>query len=194
MMMKRTTSLKVLGITIFILLGSIAATAQDIRYNFLPGTDFMKYKTYKWDRVPNVQYPDQIIDTQITQAIDAQLALKGLSKSSGDTADLVVTYQAAVSQEKQWNSYSTGGGGWGYGRWGGWGGYGGGMSTTTTTSETISIGTLDVDIYDAAAKNQVWKGQATKTLGSGKNPEKVNKNINKAMAKLFKKYPPPVKK
>jgi hypothetical protein len=31
-------------------------------------------------------------------------------------------------------------------------------------------------------------------LGSGKNPEKVNKNINKAMAKLFKKYPPPVKK
>ena len=192
--MKRTMSLKAIGITILILLGAISATAQDIRFNFLPGTDFMKYKTYKWARVPNVQYPDQIIDTQITQAIDAQLSIKGLTKSSGDTADLVVTYQAAVNQEKRWNSYSTGdGGGWGYGRWGGWGGYGG-MSTTTTTSETINIGTVDVDIYDAAARNQVWKGQATKTLGSGKDPEKINKNINKAMAKLFKKYPPPVKK
>jgi len=194
MTMKSTKALKVVGIMILILLGGISATAQDIKYNFMPGTDFTKYKTYRWARVPNVQYPDQIIDNQITQAIDAQLALKGLSKGNGETADLVVTYQAAVSQEKQWNSFSSGdGGGWGYGRWGGWGGYGG-MSTTTTTSETINIGSLDVDIYDAAAKNQIWKGQATKTLGSGKDPAKVNKNINKAMEKLFKKYPPPAKK
>src|SRR5215813_6787054 len=175
------------------LVWSVTASAQTIRYNFMPGTDFTKYKTYKWARVPKAQYPNQILDTQIMQAIDSQLALKGLSKSSGDDADLVVTYQAAVDQEKQWNSFSTGDTGWGYGRWGGWGGYGG-MSTTTTTSETIRIGTLDVDIYDAAAKNQIWKGQATKTLGSGKDPEKVNKNINKAVEKLFKKYPPPAKK
>ncbi len=192
--MKSTTVLKVVGISILLLVGCVSVSAQDIRYNFMPGTDFAKYKTYKWAKVPNVQYPDQIIDTQITQAIDTQLSMKGLSKSSGETADLVVTYQAAVTQEKQWNSYSTGdGGGWGYGRWGGWGGYGG-MSTTTTTSETINIGTVDVDIYDVATRNQVWKGQASKTLGSGKDPAKVNKNINKAMEKLFKKYPPPVKK
>jgi hypothetical protein len=194
MTMKRTTSLKIVGVAVLILLGAISATAQDIKYNFMPGTDFTKYKTYRWARVPNAQYPDQIIDTQITGAIDSQLALKGLSKSNDETADLVVTYQIAVSSEKQWNSFSSGGGGWGYGRWGGWGGYGGGMSTTTTTSETIHVGTLDVDIYDAAAKNQVWKGQASKTLGNGKDPAKVNKNINKAMEKLFKKYPPPVKK
>ena len=173
---------------------SLAVSAQDIKFNYLPGTDFTKYKTYKWARVPNVQYPDQILDTQIVQAIDAQLAKKGLTKSSGDDADLVITYQAAVSEEKRWNSFSTGDNMWGYGRWGGWGGYGGGMSTTTTTSETIHVGSLDVDIYDAAAKNQIWKGQATKTLGSGKDPAKVNKNINKAMEKLFKKYPPPPKK
>jgi Domain of unknown function (DUF4136) len=173
---------------------SVAISAQEIRFNFLPGTNFAKYKTYKWARVPKVQYPDQILDTQIMQAIDAQLATKGLTKSSGDEADLIVTYQAAVNQEKQWNSFSTGDNMWGYGRWGGWGGYGGGMSTTTTTSETIRIGTLAVDIYDAAEKNQIWKGQATKTLGSGKDPAKVTKNINKAMEKLFKKYPPPQKK
>ena len=174
-----------------LLLGCVAASAQEIKYNFLPGTDFTKYKTYRWVRVPNVQYPNQLIDGQIMQAIDTQLALKGLRKTAGEeAADLIVTYQAAVSEEKQWNSFSTGDTMWGYGRWGGWGGYGG-MSTTTTTSETIHIGTLDVDIYDAAAKNQIWKGQASKTLGSGKDPAKVNKNLNKAMEKLFKKYPPP---
>lgn len=192
--MKSTTSLKVAGIAILILLGGISATAQDIKYNFLPGTDFAKYKTYKWARVPKADYPNQILDGQIMQAIDAQLMTKGLAKATGEDADLVVVYQAAVNQEKQWNSYSTDMGGWGYGRWGGWGGYGGGSSTTTTTSETINIGTLAVDIYDVSAKNQIWKGEATKTLGSGKDPEKVNKNLNKAMAKLFKKYPPPIKK
>jgi hypothetical protein len=181
-----------------ILLGCVSASAQDIRYNALPGTDFSKYRTYKWVRIPKVEYPNQILDGQIMQAIDAQLALKGLTKNE-DNPDIYVCYQAAVNQEKQWNSYSSdmGGGGWGYGRWGGWGGwggYGGGMSTTTTTSETINIGTLNVDLYDVAAKNQVWRGAASKTLGSGKDPEKVNKNLDKAMAKLFKKYPPPVKK
>jgi hypothetical protein len=170
-----------------------AVSAQDIRYNSLPGTDFSKYKTYKWVRVPNAQYPNQILDKQIMQAIDSQLATKGLSPTEGDNPDLYVTYQAAVNQEKQWNSYSTGGDMWGYGRWGGWGGYGGMGGTTTTTSSTINIGTLNVDLYDVAKKEQVWRGAASKTLGSGKDPHKVEKNLNKAMAKLFKKYPPPAK-
>jgi len=179
-----------------LLLWSVSASAQDVKYNFLPGTDFAKYKTYKWVRIPKVEYPNSILDAQIMQAIDSQLALKGLTKTEGEKPDLYVIYQAAVNQEKQWNSYSSdmGGGGWGYGRWGGWGGYGGGMSTTTTTSTTINIGTLNVDFYDVATKNQVWRGAATKTLGSGKDPNKVNKNLNKAMAKLFKNYPPKVKK
>src|SRR3954470_17260943 len=152
-----------------------SAAAQDIKFNFLPGTDFSKYKTYSWARIPNAQYPNQLIDNQIMQSIEGQLIQKGLSKSSGESADLIVIYQAAVNEEKQWNSYSSGGDMWGWGRWGGWGGYGGGMSTTTTTSETIHVGTLSVDIYDAAAKNQIWRGQATKTLGSGKDPAKVQK-------------------
>jgi hypothetical protein len=190
MMKKMTSSLKIAMAGFLLLFLQAAAPAQDIRYNALPGTDFSKFKTYKWVRVPDAQYPNQILDQQIMQAIDAQLALKGLSKTE-DNPDLYVTYQAAVSQEKQWNSYSTGGDMWGYGRWGGWGGYGGGMQTSTTTSSTINIGTLNVDMYDVARKNQVWRGAATKTLGSGKDPKKVEKNLNKAMAKLFKKYPPP---
>lgn len=196
--MKFKRSLILMAVSV-LLLWCASASAQDVKYNFLPGTDFAKYKSYKWVRVPKAEYPNQILDAQIIQAIDAQLALKGLTKTEDDGVDLVVCYQAAVNQEKQWNSYSTdmGGGGWGYGRWGGWGGYGGyggGMSTTTTTSSTINIGTINVDLYDVVAKNQIWRGAASKTLGSGKDPAKVNKNLNKAMAKMFKNYPPPKKK
>lgn len=180
----RTTTLLV-GLLLAL---AAAASAQDIRYNYVEGTDFSKYKTYKWVRVPNAQYPNSILDGQIMQAIDAQLATKGLTKSE-DNPDLYVIYQVAVDQEKQWNSYSTGGDMWGWGGWGGWGG----MSNTTTTTKTINIGTLNCDIYEVASKKQIWRGAASKTLGSGKDPQKVQKNLNKAMAKLFKKYPPPVK-
>src|SRR5258705_5457191 len=179
----RSFQVGVAGLALLLWCGS--AAAQDIRFNFLPGTDFAKYKTYKWARVPKVQYPDQILDTQIMQAIDAQLATKGLTKSSGDEADLVVTYQAAVNQEKQWNSFSTGDNMWGYGRWGGWGGYGGGMFNTTTPRGTNNIGNFGVGNYQAAAQKQKLKGEAAKNLCSGKNPVKVTKNINKAMSRLI---------
>src|SRR5436190_23578139 len=99
-----------------LVLSCVCASAQDIKYNFLGGTDFTKYKTYKWVQVPNAQYPNQILDDQIKRAIEGQLSLKGLTKTE-DNPDLYVTYQVAVNQEKQWNSYSTGGDHWG---WGGW--------------------------------------------------------------------------
>lgn len=179
----------IFGVGCLMLLWVTSAAAQDIRYNYVRGTDFSKYKTYKWVNIPNAQYPNQILDGQIRQAIEAQMALKGLSKTE-DNPDLYIAYQVAVNQEKEWNSYSTGGDPWGWGRWGGWGG----METTRTTTSTINIGTLNLDFYDVGSKQQIWRGEASKTLGSGKDPQKVQKNLNKAMAKLFKKYPPPPEK
>ena len=82
---------------------SMSASAQDIRYNFLQGTDFSKYKTYKWVQVPGVQYPNGIVDDQIKRAIDTQLSQKGLTKSE-ENPDLYVTYQVAINQEKEWNA------------------------------------------------------------------------------------------
>lgn len=166
------------------------AHAQDVSYNAMPNTDFTKFKTYKWVDIKDAQKLDQITDQQIRQSFDAELKKKGLTKTDDDNADLYIAYQPAVQSEKQWYSYNTGGMGWGYGM-----GYGGmGMSTTTTTSETIQIGTVDLDMYDRAAKQLVWKGKASKTLDPGAKPDKRQKNIDKAVVKLLKNYPPPVKK
>ena len=173
-----------------IMLLAVAGTAQKVRYNYMPGTDFSRFKTYKWVQVDGGQYPNQLLDGQIKQAIDKQLATKGLRRTEEGIPDLYVVYQAAVSQEKQWNAYSTGGDYWGWGGWGGWGG----MSTTTATSSTINIGTLNLDFYDVATKKQIWRGEATKTLGNPKTPEKLQRNLDKAMAKLLKNYPPPPSK
>lgn len=40
------------------------------------------------------------------------------------------------------------------------------------------------------AQQLVWTGNATKTVDPGSNQEKNMKNLNKAIAKLLKDYPP----
>jgi hypothetical protein len=154
------------------------ALAQDVTTNFMPGTDFTKYHTYKWVTIQGATYPNQIVDAQIKDAVDSQLTAKGLSKTEGDKADLYVGYQVSIDQQRQWNAYGMGGGL----RWGG------GMATAQ--SSTINIGTLVLDMYDPSGKQLVWTGRATKTLDASANQEKKQKNLNKAMQKLLKNFPP----
>jgi hypothetical protein len=159
------------------LMACIVAQGQDVRYNFMPGTDFSKYHTYKWVAIEGGAHPNQIMDQEIKQAVDSQLASKGMTKTDGDKADVYVGYQIAVDQEKQWNAYGMGGGV----RFGGMG---------SATSSTINVGTLVLDMYDPGTKQLVWTGNATKTIDPSSNQEKNMKNLNKAMAKLLKNYPP----
>lgn len=170
-----------------------SAVAQDVRYDFDKDKDFSKYKTYKWVSIKDADQPDELTTRQITAAIDAELAKKGLTKTDLDSADLYIGYQTALGTEKQFTSYNTG---WGYGSgWGrGWYGYGG-MATTTTygSTSTIYIGQLDLSMYDAGQKQLVWRGRASKTLDPKAKPEKKQKNITKAVQKLLKNYPPPKK-
>jgi len=166
----------------------IGVYAQDVRYNFDKNADFTKYKTYKWVEIKGADRPNQLVQKQITDALDTELAKKGLTKTDGENADLYIAYQTAIGTEKEFTSYNTG---WGYGP--GWGGgwYGGmGSTMSTTSTSTIYVGQLDVDMYDAAKKEMVWRGTASKTIDPKAKPEKQQKNLAKAVEKLLKNYPP----
>jgi hypothetical protein len=151
--------------------------AQDVTTNSMPGADFGKYHTYKWVPIDGAVQPNQIVDAQIKQSVDSQLATKGLTKTDGDKADLLVGYQISITQEKQWNAYGTGGMRWG-----------GGMASAQQS--TISTGTLVLDMYDPAGKQLVWTGRVSKTLDPSANQGKKQKNLDKAMQKLLKNFPP----
>jgi hypothetical protein len=151
--------------------------AQDVTTNSMPGADFTKYHTYKWVPIDGAVQPNQIVDAQIRQSIDSQLAAKGLTKTDGDKADLLVGYQISIQQEKQWNAYGTGGMRWG-----------GGMASAQQS--TISTGMLVLDMYDPSTKQLVWTGRVSKTLDPSANQGKKQKNLDKAMQKLLKNFPP----
>ena len=177
---------------VLLLASASTALAQDVRYNFDKQANFAAFKTYKWVGLKGAMPLSDLADKQVKAAVDAELGKKGLMKTTGDTADLYIGYQAAVDTEKQYTSYDTG---WGYGP--GWGGGwygGGGTSVTTGSTSTIYVGQLALDMYTPAAKALVWRGAASKTLDPKAKPEKVQKNLEKAVAKLLKNYPPPAPK
>jgi hypothetical protein len=156
-------------------MGSVTR-AQDVKTNYKPGSDFSKYHAYKWVEIKDAQHPNQIVDAEIKQSVDSQMANKGFTKTDDDSASLYLGYTIAVDQEKQWNAFGTGGR-----RFGGMG---------EATSSTVSIGSLVLDMYDTAAKTLVWQGTVTETIEPKASPEKNQKNIEKAMQKLMKNFPP----
>jgi len=151
--------------------------------NYLPGTDFSKYRIYKWVTIGPSGASDQILDGQIKQSIDSQLMAKGLTKVDSDKADLLVRYQVAVDKEKEWTAT-------GLGDVFRSPGIATAMGSATATSTTIDVGTFVLDLYDPAAKQLVWTGHATKTITPSKDPQKNQKNIDKAMQKLLRDFPP----
>ena len=168
--------------------------AQDVRTNYMPGTNFSKYHTYAWVNavhgVPRVGGPpDEILDAQVKQAIDAQMAAKGFTRVEDTSkADLLLGYQLAIDQEKQINGFGDSWGGYGGGGWGPWGGSSFGSFSANTS--TTYIGTFVVGMYDPAAKKLVWIGAAQHAIEPSKKQEKNQQRLNKGAQKLLKNFPP----
>ena len=88
--------------------------------------------------------------------------------------DLIVVMSSGLKQQTSYNAWGTGG--W---RWGG------GMASITP--ETSDVGTLVVDIYDANGKQMIWRGISQDTMST--KGSKNEKEMNKAIDKMFKQYP-----
>jgi hypothetical protein len=168
----------------------VLVTAQKVSYDYEKSTNFAAFKTYVQKDGTKVGQP--LIDDRIAAAIDTQLTAKGFTKSASNP-DVVVIYHVAFDKEKDISTFSSGYGG-GYGPYGyGWGG-GWAGGTTTTQVRDILVGTLVIDIADAKKNQLAWRGMGVKEVNTQANPEKRDKSINEAVKKIFKNYPPKVKK
>jgi hypothetical protein len=163
--------------------------AQKTSYDFDKTANFAAFKTYAQKEGTKVGQP--LIDDRIVAAIDNTMAAKGFTKVDANP-DVIVIYHVAFDKQKDISTFSSGYGG-GYGPYGyGWGG-GWGGGTSTTQVRDILIGTLVIDMADAKKGQMVWRGMATKEVNPQAKPEKRDKNINDAVTKVFKNYPPKVK-
>ncbi len=174
----------VISIVTLVCLLPALVIAQKTSYDFDKSANFAAFKTYGHKDGTKVGQP--LIDDRIVAAIDSALATKGFTKS--DKPDVFVVYHVAFDKQKDISTYSSGYAG-GYGAYG-WG-YGGGMGSTTTQVRDILVGTLVIDMADAAKGQLAWRGMATKEgIDTQAKPDKRDKNIINAVNKIFKNYPP----
>src|ERR1700681_3436686 len=160
----------------FLLLPTILS-AQKVTTDFDHSANFSQYKTFMWIREPRMS--DPLMKVRVVDAINGQLIAKGLQLVT-EGADVGIIANGATTEEHTLETFYSGFGGWG---WRGWGG-----GVATTIPESYTVGTLIVDLFDTRTKQVVWRGTATATLPD--KPEKTAKKLNKAIEKMFNKFPP----
>jgi hypothetical protein len=156
--------------------------------------DFASFKTYEYygwadnsDKILN-----QIDKERIEKAFGMELSDRGMMfvQSGGD---LIVTLHIVTQEKQQTTATTTGMGGsmgYGYGGYYGYGpgyGWGGGMATTTYNTYDYTVGTLVVDIYDAANKKLIFE-----STGSGEINDKTkgrDDRIRDIASRMMYTYP-----
>jgi len=156
-----------------LVLTTAAVYAQKVTVDSDPAAPFATYKTYAW--VQGTPAPNPLNEDRLHASDDARLSARGLGMNT-TAPDLVVTTHVTTKERQELLVN-----GFGYGPWWG-GGYG------TASVETYIDGTLIVDLYDAKTKKMIWRGVATAT--ASEKPSKNASKMNKALDKMFEKFPP----
>jgi hypothetical protein len=174
--------MKFLIVITLLVFGALTVNAQKVKVSSDPACDFSKFKTYTWDKGT---LANPLIKQYIVAAVDREMATKGLQKVENDP-DLMITTLTATESDltvtnPSWapalNSIATG-------------------IPASSQAWAVTKGTLVIDISDARTKNGVWRGTASHTLENGpsgnnaRDAKAVEKPINKAVQKMFKKFPP----
>ena len=171
-------SKRVLAFVVVTLVLAATAFAQKTNIDWDRSANFAEFHTYAWEPSP---HPAQgFWNQRIVDAVNRELQAKGL-KMVDSNPDLWVVYSKSIHDQKQ--VIGTGyrmGPGWGWGYWG--------PNTVTYNTYVTKEGTLVVEIADAKDHELMWRGSVTDTLSDNSN-KNIGK-LDKAVAKLFRDYPP----
>jgi hypothetical protein len=147
--------------------------AQQVTVNYNHNQDFSKYHTYAWGEDNANQIANSILAQVAKTDIEAALQGKGLNKVlRTENPDLILLANGGARRQ---TSFST----WGRGP------LGGGLGQITPEQSTEA--TLIVNLYDAQAKQLVWRGIAQGTLST--NGSNSQGQVEKAVQKMFRQYP-----
>jgi hypothetical protein len=168
--------------SVLLVLGVGRLSAQSSAHGFAWDADFTAYKTYQWVSIASAQHLDALTADQLVGTLDVELAKKGLKKSPSDKPDLYIGYQVALANKKQLDHYEIGDA---Y--------QPPAEATTGTPGETapaVHSGPLVLYMFDATKNKLVWWGISPKAIDADAGPDKKQKHMDAAIAKLLKNYPP----
>lgn len=165
--------------TLAALLVAAPLLAQKVSVDYNRHVNFAQFHTFSWTKV---KAQDPLWADRIKRAVDAVLARKGLHPVPHG-GQLRVSALGTTHQIRTIRTFYDNG-------WGpGWGWWGWGPGMTTTTIERQPVGTVVVDLFDAGTHHLVFRGIASHTIQRGQIA-KNERQLRKALEKMFKKWPP----
>ena len=177
---------RILGVASLAVILPALAAAQKTTYDYDKTAQFTQYRTYAFKE--GASTGDRLVDIRVIAALEAQLAMRGLTKTSV-SPDVYVQFRMDYDTETDVSTYSTSplytGYGWGWG----WG-WGWSQTTTDVRIREVLIGTLGIDLVDARRQQVVWRGLATSEVDTDDDPEDRDRTIAKAVGKMMRHYPP----
>jgi len=185
--------MKVAGISGLMLLFCLTPVVAQVIHDYDREYDFKAVKTYAWKQVEpmtiiradpdNKQVPDETIDKVVRTNVEKQLKKKGLKMVPMDQADVLVAYFVIGSYDLGIEEYDPGAAGnpdLTYGHWRPF--YQAGQDR-----RLLAKGEFTVDLIDRGSNQLIWRGSSSKTI---KAVQDVSRDVNKAITKIFKKFPP----
>ncbi len=183
-------------ITIFIL-GS--CNSLQVTYDYDKDVDFSKFTTYSfhgWAK-DSEKLLTPFDKERFESAFKAQFDSRNL-KYMAEGGELVVALYIVTQQKTEQVANTTNMGGYYGGYGGGYGGYYGygpgwgwggsmGNSMTTISEVNYTVGTMVVDVFDAANKKLIWEGVGSKTIDE--NPSNREKNVQIIASRIMDRYP-----
>ena len=174
-----------LGIAVAIVALSACETLPVIRTEIAPGADLGAYHTYDYFDKPSTDRRGYttITTRTVEAAIDREMSARGFVRAANP--DLKINFNIAKRDKvttMPGPGYGVGFGGWRHG-------YGWGLGFDSRSDvETVTEGTLTVDLVDRLKNELVWSGSAVRTLNA-KILDQPRPAIDQAVNLIFAKWP-----
>ncbi len=167
---------RVASVMFFMLCMFVTAThAQSVQTDFDRSFDFSKLRTFNFavqQRTANDPLAqDPLNEGRIRAALESKLVANGF-RHEGKKADFVVAYYVTTRKALNVQDY-----GYGPPRW---------FGRRDIRVDQYTEGTLTVDLIDATTHQLVWRGRASGTVDLKEMDKRVNKAVEKLVAKFLK--------
>jgi hypothetical protein len=121
-----------------------------------------------------------LLDQRAAADVKSALTSKGWAEVPEGQGRAAVVVHAATKTRHSYQTFYDGWGGWRW-RWGG-------LGSSTALVQDYKVGTVVVDIFDAEAKQAIWRGSATDALSD--NQKDKSQATEAAVTKMFASFPP----
>jgi hypothetical protein len=165
-----------LGVFAFLVAVSIGCSSYRVSHDYDPGADLAALRTYDWMPPPQgasqsaeeVPQRNTLIETRVKNAVNAQLAAKGLRRDAKNP-DFLIDYQISTKDKIRARNYTF---------------------IADKRLETYEEGTLVLDFVAPNGKDLLWTGMARRSLDRNPTAEKTDKRIKGAVEEILKDFPP----